>query len=84
MIKINLLLARKEKKKSGMRKEFIVLILSVVLLLGVLGLYPMEIGTGKREDTLAQISKTKGRDRLLQISDHGSRKKQRRAEDVAK
>jgi type IV pilus assembly protein PilN len=32
MIKINLLLTRKEKKKVGIRKEFIVLALSIVLL----------------------------------------------------
>ena len=36
MIKINLLLARKEKKKAALGKEFIVLIVSVVLLLGAL------------------------------------------------
>jgi type IV pilus assembly protein PilN len=37
MIRINLLLARKEKKKVGMRKEGIVLILSVAILGFVLG-----------------------------------------------
>jgi len=37
MIKINLLLARKEKKKAGMRKEGVVLILSVALLGLLLG-----------------------------------------------
>ena len=58
MIKINLLLARKEKKKAGMRKEFIVLILSVVLLVVGLGViqYLLE---KEKDDTLAQISTTK-------------------------
>jgi len=58
MIKINLLLARKEKKKVGMRKEFIVLILSVVLLVVGLGViqYLLE---KEKDDTLAQISTTK-------------------------
>jgi type IV pilus assembly protein PilN len=58
MIKINLLLARKEKKKVGLRKEFIVLILSVVLLLAVLVLVQWRLEKEK-EDTLAQISNTK-------------------------
>jgi type IV pilus assembly protein PilN len=58
MIKINLLLARKEKKKAGMRKEFIVLILSIVLL--VVGLGVMQYLLEKeKDDTLAQISTTK-------------------------
>jgi type IV pilus assembly protein PilN len=58
MIKINLLLARKEKKKAGMRKEFIVLILSMVLLVVGLGViqYLLE---KEKDDTLAQISTTK-------------------------
>jgi type IV pilus assembly protein PilN len=58
MIKINLLLARKEKKKAGMRKEFIVLILSIVLLVVGLGViqYLLE---KEKDDTLAQISTTK-------------------------
>ena len=57
MIKINLLLARKEKK-VGLRKEYIVLILSVVLLLAVLGLIQWRLEKEK-EDTLTQISNTK-------------------------
>ncbi len=53
MIKINLLLARKEKRKAGVKKEFIVLILSVVLLLAVLVL--IQWGLNKKlEDTVAQ------------------------------
>lgn len=53
MIKINLLLARKEKKKGGMKKEFIVLILSVVFLLAVFIF--IQWGLNKKvEDTLAQ------------------------------
>lgn len=58
MIKINLLLARKEKKKVGLKKEYIVLILSVVLLLIVLVLVQWRLGNEK-EDTLTQISNTK-------------------------
>jgi type IV pilus assembly protein PilN len=58
MIKINLILARKEKKKVGIRKEFIVLILSIVLLVVVLGgiQYLLE---GEKSDILAKISETK-------------------------
>lgn len=58
MIKINLILARKDKKKVGMRKEFIILILSAVLLLVGLGLIQWMLGKEK-EDTLVQISNTK-------------------------
>ena len=58
MIKINLLLARKEKKKAGMRKEFIILILSVVLLVMVLVFIQWRLEKEK-DDTLAQISTTK-------------------------
>lgn len=58
MIKINLLLARKEKKKIGMRKEMVVLIFSVVLLLVFLLLFQWKIGKEK-DDTLAQISETR-------------------------
>jgi type IV pilus assembly protein PilN len=58
MIKINLLLARKERKKAALGKEFIVLIVSVVLLLGILIFVQWELNK-KKEDTLAQISKTK-------------------------
>ncbi len=58
MIKINLLLARKEKKKVGIQKEFIVLILSIVLLVMVLGgiQYLLE---REKSDLLAKISETK-------------------------
>jgi type IV pilus assembly protein PilN len=58
MIKINLLLARKEKKKVGMRKEIIVLIVSVVLLIAGLGVIQYLL-TKEAEDTLAKISDTK-------------------------
>jgi type IV pilus assembly protein PilN len=58
MIKINLLLARKEKKKVGIRKEFIVLIFSVVLLLVAIGIIQWRLEKEK-EDTLAQISNMK-------------------------
>jgi len=58
MIKINLLQARKEKKKVGTRKEIIVLILSVVLLLIVLIIVQWRLEKEK-EATLAQISETK-------------------------
>jgi type IV pilus assembly protein PilN len=58
MIKINLLLARKEKKKVGIRKEFVVLILSIVLLLVAIGVIQWRLEKEK-EDTLAQISNTK-------------------------
>lgn len=58
MIKINLLLARKEKKKIGLKKEYMVLILSVVLLLIILVLFQWRLDKEK-EDTLAQISNTK-------------------------
>jgi type IV pilus assembly protein PilN len=56
MIKINLLLARKEKNKAGMKKEFIVLILSIVFLLAVFIF--IQWGLNKKiEDTLAQNAK---------------------------
>jgi len=58
MIKINLLQARKEKKKVGTRKEIIVLILSIVLLLIVLIIVQWRLEKEK-EATLAQISETK-------------------------
>jgi type IV pilus assembly protein PilN len=58
MIKINLLLARKEKKKVGMRKEIIVLILSVFLLSVLLIFVEWRIDKDK-EDTIARISATK-------------------------
>jgi type IV pilus assembly protein PilN len=58
MIKINLLLARKEKKKVGLRKEFVVLILSIVLLLAILVVVQWRLEK-ERGDILAQISDTK-------------------------
>jgi len=58
MIKINLLLARKEKKKVGLRKEFIVLILSVVLLLTIVVLVQWRLEKEK-ENILTEISTTK-------------------------
>jgi type IV pilus assembly protein PilN len=58
MIKINLLLTRKEKKKVGMKKEFIVLIVSIFLLLGFFILVQWKIDNEK-EKILAQISETK-------------------------
>lgn len=58
MIKINLLLARKEKKKVGMRQELMVLILSVVLLLVVLIFLQWRLGKEK-ETVIAQIAETK-------------------------
>jgi len=58
MIKINLLLARKEKKRGGLKKEFIVLILSVVLLLAAFIF--VQWGLNKKiEDTLAENAKKK-------------------------
>jgi len=58
MIKINLLLARKEKKKAALGKELIVLIVSVVLLLGILVFIQWEISK-RIDDTYTQITKTK-------------------------
>jgi len=55
MIKINLLLAKKEKKKAGIRREIIVLIASVVFLLLVLGLLQWKIN-GAKDDLLLDIS----------------------------
>jgi len=56
MIKINLLQARKEKKKGGLKKEFIVLILSVLLLVVALG-FLQWTRQKEKEDMLAEISK---------------------------
>ena len=44
MIKINLLKARKEKKKIGVRKEMIVFILSMVVVLALLFVVQWFIG----------------------------------------
>jgi type IV pilus assembly protein PilN len=58
MIKINLIQKRKEKKKVGIRKEFIVFFLSIVLLVTVFAL--IQWNTGKeKEEILSEISKTK-------------------------
>ena len=56
MIKINLILAKKEKKKAGMRREIIVLIASVVSLLMILILFQWRTDKAK-DDLLAEISK---------------------------
>jgi type IV pilus assembly protein PilN len=58
MIKINLLKARREKKKIGVRKEMIVFILSMVAVLALLFVVQWFIGDEK-EKALAQISNTK-------------------------
>ena len=58
MIKINLLLTRKEKKRVGIKKEFIVLIVSVVLLFVSFIIIQSQLDKVK-EEKLAQISKTK-------------------------
>ncbi len=58
MIKINLLLTRKEKRRVGIRKEFIVLIVSVVLLFVSFIIIQSQLDKVK-EEKLAQISKTK-------------------------
>ena len=57
MIKINLLLTRKEKK-AGVRKEVVILIVAVGLLLILLAALNWKIGKEK-EDMVAQISETK-------------------------
>jgi type IV pilus assembly protein PilN len=58
MIKINLLQARKEKKKAGMKKELVILALSVALLVVLLIILQWRMNREK-EDTLVQISITK-------------------------
>ncbi len=58
MIKINLLLTRKDKKKVGIKKEFIILFLSVGLLVILLAALHWKIGKEK-EEMVAQISETK-------------------------
>jgi len=58
MIKINLLQARKEKKKAGMKKELIILALSVALLVVLLIILQWRMNSEK-EDTLVQIANTK-------------------------
>ncbi len=58
MIKINLLLARKEKAKIGIKKELIIAIASTVFLLLALGVFHWKIYQS-REETASLISKTK-------------------------
>lgn len=58
MIKINLLLARKEKKKIGMKKEILVAVLSGAMLIMVFGVLHWKISQEK-EETLQKISNTK-------------------------
>lgn len=58
MIKINLLLARKEKKKGGIPKELLVLVLSVALLLILFGLDQWRVSR-KKDDLSAKIAETK-------------------------
>ncbi len=59
MIKINLLLARKEKKKPGARKELIVLVTSLIGLFLILGFLHWRTYQEK-EETLARISQVQG------------------------
>jgi type IV pilus assembly protein PilN len=58
MIKINLLLARKEKKKVGMKKEVIIAGLSVIVLVMLFGILYWKTGQEK-EEVQQQISKTR-------------------------
>ena len=58
MIKINLLLARKEKKKVGLRKELVVLIASVAVLIAAMVIFQWRLDKEK-EDTVTKISDTK-------------------------
>ncbi len=58
MIKINLLQTRKEKKKVGIQKEFVILILSVgILVLLLVGLHWMM--EKQRQEVLTKIAETK-------------------------
>ncbi len=58
MIKINLLLTRKEKKKVGLRKEFVVLIGALVLLFACFVFVQWKINK-ERDELLTKISDTK-------------------------
>lgn len=58
MIKINLLIARKEKRKMGGRKDIVVFVVALVCLTGLLLFLQWRIGK-VREDTFAKIQKTK-------------------------
>lgn len=58
MIKINLLLARKQKKKVGVKIEFVILALSVIILMAIFVLLQWRLN-GRRDDLLARITDTK-------------------------
>lgn len=58
MIKINLLLERKEKKKVGVKKELIIFSLAIIILLAVLFVIHWRLEK-TREDILAQIAQMK-------------------------
>ena len=58
MIRINLLEARKEKKKTGIRKEYLVLVGSLVLLVVILGIVQWKIDK-EMEETATQIFEAK-------------------------
>lgn len=58
MIRINLLLARKEKKKVGLRKEIVVLIAALVFVFAALSIIQWRLEKEK-EDTFSKISETK-------------------------
>jgi type IV pilus assembly protein PilN len=58
MIKINLLKARKGTKRIGVRKELIVFILSMMVILALLFVVQWYIG-GEKDKTVAQIANTK-------------------------
>lgn len=58
MIKINLLLTRKEKKRVGIRKEFVILIISFILLISSFILIQWKMDQD-REGILEKISNTK-------------------------
>ena len=57
MIKINLLVAKKEKKKVGIQREFVVLILSVILLVMILIFIQWRMDRAK-EKIMADIANT--------------------------
>jgi type IV pilus assembly protein PilN len=58
MIKINLLLARKEKKKVGIKKEIVIFILAIVLLGAGLSVVQWRLAKAK-DEKMAQIEVTK-------------------------
>jgi type IV pilus assembly protein PilN len=57
MIKINLLSAKKEKKRGGLQREFVILLLSVVLLGGMMAVVHWRMGQ-TRSDLTEEIAKT--------------------------